>query len=363
MQSAIMTRRQNVTVIGSDTLSKCLAAQMANKGADIVYIDVRQDTDTNDFDVPIIHIKGEAEYSVRFKKVTSSYRSVAHSEIVVIAVPASYHADVFEKLIPFIRDGQMVVLFPACFGAISLKRAVLEKNIDITICEAVSFLNVCESLDENTIFIQEEKSSMRMSVSPRERSQEALERLNHYFGILSHAENFLDTSMHNINMVLHPLPLLLNIGYADKKLLDFRHFIDGVSPTVGMLLERLDIERIAIGKAFGLNLSSTLFQLIEYYGERDLQTLTEYVSSEKGPYIHVQGYGLDSRYITEDVPFLLVAMISLGDVCGIETPVMDLCVRLAGLIHRTDYLEIGYTLSELGLENMTLKEIRTYVEN
>jgi len=359
-----MTKQDpNVTVIGTDALSLCLAAQMAHHDAGVVYVDARKGTAVQELDAPWIRVTGEADYSSRLTKITSSYSSVAESGIVVIAAPASYHPDVFEQVIPLIHSGQTFVLFPACFGAINLKRAALWKNCDITICEAVSFLNVCEMQGENTVFIQSEKSSMRMAVSPSERTRETLELLNRYFGILSHAENFLETSMDNINMVLHPLPLLLNIRYADTNISEFRHYVDGVTPTVGKLLEQLDEERLAIGNAFGLNLNSALFQLKEYYGDRNLPSLTEYVSSESGPYPLVKGYGLDSRYITEDVPFLLVAAASLGKACGIETPVMDLCIHLAALIHQTDYSAIGCTLEKMGLENRTPSEIRSYLEN
>ena len=363
MQLAMIELGADVTVIGTDALSLCLAAQMAYHGANVIYVEAREKTDFHDLIAPWIRVTGETDYSSRLKKITTSYSSVSESEIIVIATPASYHPAVFKHVIPLIHNGQTFVLFPACFGAINLKRAALGKKCNITICEAVSFLNVCEMQGDNTIFIQSEKSSMRMAVSPSEHTQATLELLNRYFVILSRAENFLETSMDNINMVLHPLPLLLNIRCADTNISEFRHYVDGVTPTVGKLLEQLDNERLAIGKAFGLNLKSALFQLKEYYGDRNLPSLTEYVSSENGPYPLVKGYGLDSRYITEDVPFLLVAAASLGKACGIETPVMDLCIHLAELIHQTDYSVAGCTLSSMGLENKTPKEISSYIEN
>ena len=97
--------------------------------------------------------------------------------------------------------------------------------------------------------------------------------------------------------------------------------------------------------------------MVTYYGERGLKTLGEYASSEKGPYTSVKGYGLNSRYVVEDVPYLLVAAASLEKSCGIPTPIMDVCINLASAIMQTDYVKYGYSLENMGLKGFTKEEI------
>jgi hypothetical protein len=301
---------------------------MAHHDAGVVYVDARKGTAVQELDAPWIRVTGEADYSSRLTKITSSYSSVAESGIVVIAAPASYHPDVFGTGDPAHSQRADIRAVPRLLRRNQPKaRCALEKLRYHDLRSGFLFKRVRDAGRKHG-FIQSEKSSMRMAVSPSNRTRETLELLNRYFGILSHAENFLETSMDNINMVLHPLHAAF-----EHPLCGYQHF--GVSPLRrrryadgGQLLEQLDEERLAIGNAFGLNLNSALFQLKEYYGDRNLPSLTEYVSSESGPYPLVKGYGLDSRYITEDVPFLLVAAASLGKACGIETPVMDLCIHL-----------------------------------
>ena len=85
---------------------------------------------------------------------------------------------------------------------------------------------------------------MRVAVKPKEKTEETLALLNSFFDIFEPAQNSLETSLDNMNMTLHPLPLLLNVGAAERGGKDFYHFIEGISPTVGLLIEQLDEERM-----------------------------------------------------------------------------------------------------------------------
>jgi opine dehydrogenase len=68
-----------------------------------------------------------------------------------------------------------------------------------------------------------------------------------------------------------------------------------------------------------------------------------------------------TRYISEDVPMGLVPLSELARLAGVPTPVMDSVITLAGAVHRRDYHKEGRNLRRLGLENMSVKEIRAFV--
>ena len=335
-----------VTVIGNGVLSLSVAAQVAQKGDETVYVDLssKYESEIDNFEVNVV---GAEEYSALIKKVTKKFDSVKYADVVMITVTASKHQVVLENILPFLHNGQTVVFFPACFGAMNLMKAIKGMNLNITVCEAVSFLYVCSQPDVTTINVQAIKNSMKMSVSPEEKTDETMSVLSNWFKGLIPAKNFLETSLDNMNITLHPLPVLLNIGAVEKNEKDFCHYIHGVSPTVGKLMEMIDEERMNIGKSLGIKLTSAYDQLVEYYGERGLNSMTEYISSLKGPYPDVKGFGLSSRYITEDVPYLLVAASSIAKYCSVETPMIDLTIKLASMIMETDYIKTGYNFDDL----------------
>lgn len=64
------------------------------------------------------------------------------------------------------------------------------------------------------------------------------------------------------------------------------------------------------------------------------------------------------RYITEDVPMSIVPIAEFGRVFGVKTTATDALIDLANVIFKIDFRKTGRNLKRLGLENLTLDEIR-----
>jgi opine dehydrogenase len=120
---------------------------------------------------------------------------------------------------------------------------------------------------------------------------------------------------------------------------------------------QMDDERLAIGRAFSLKLTSTMEQLKMYYGQNDTKTYYEYSNSSESPYKDVVGHNVKSRYLTEDVPGLNVPALQLAEKAGVETPIIELTIRLSSWLHGADYVSTGTTLEKLGIADKTPAEI------
>ncbi len=70
---------------------------------------------------------------------------------------------------------------------------------------------------------------------------------------------------------------------------------------------------------------------------------------------------LNHRYIFEDVPMSLVPIASLGQRYGVSVAGMDAIIRIACIIHRTDYWRRGRTIDKLGIGNLSVTELTRYV--
>ena len=70
---------------------------------------------------------------------------------------------------------------------------------------------------------------------------------------------------------------------------------------------------------------------------------------------------LNHRYLTEDVPHLLVPVVSFGRLLGIQTPITDCIINLASVINCIDHLKKGRNLDMLGLSGMSIEEILDYI--
>lgn len=122
-------------------------------------------------------------------------------------------------------------------------------------------------------------------------------------------------------------------------------------------MHKLDEERIIAGKKLGLNLQDCLSQLKMYYGNNDAKTIYEYVNSDESPYKDLVGQSVYGRYLTEDVPGVIVPILLLTKKAGLDLPIAEMVVKLASFLHDEDYLASGTTLETLGIENLSISEI------
>ena len=91
------------------------------------------------------------------------------------------------------------------------------------------------------------------------------------------------------------------------------------------------------------------------------EDLNEAIHNQPGYYGIKAPPTLNHRYIFEDVPMSLVPIASLGQRYGVSVPGMDAIIRLACIIHRTDYWRRGRTIDKLGINNLSVSELTRYV--
>ena len=91
------------------------------------------------------------------------------------------------------------------------------------------------------------------------------------------------------------------------------------------------------------------------------EDLHEAIHNQPGYYGIKAPPTLNHRYIFEDIPMSLVPMASLGERYGVSVRGMDAIIRLACIVHRTDYWRRGRTLDKLGINNLSVGELTRYV--
>jgi opine dehydrogenase len=120
---------------------------------------------------------------------------------------------------------------------------------------------------------------------------------------------------------------------------------------------------LAIMKALGLN--QTLYEeWLFKQGFIDSIESTVYEAISKSTLKGVIPCGasiMQHRYITEDIPFGLVTMASLGDMLGVPTPTIKSLITLASVMNQVDYWKEGRTVEKLGISGLNVNELREFV--
>ena len=285
-------------------------------------------------------------------------RALEDAAVVLVVVPTVYQASLAEKIAPHLTDDQVVILNPgATGGALEVKRILEEAGRSgVTVAESNNLLYACRSPEPGKVTIKAIKERVDIACLPADDATRVFRLITDVFPQFVSVPTVLNTSLGNINAMMHPLPTLLNAGRCD--LGDhFEYYYDGLTPHIAALVEDLDQERLTIANAYGVDIPSlTGWYSQSYHGTGD--TLYERVQSNTG-YTDIPGpTSLNTRYLFEDVATGLVPLSELGRAAGVTTPLIDAAVELASGLLQTDFRTTGRTLRRLGLEGMTTEEIR-----
>jgi len=283
--------------------------------------------------------------------------------IIMVVVPSTAHAEIATLAAPYLRDGQMIVLHPGrTCGAIEFHRMLRSAGClaDLTIAEAETLLYASRSEGPAQARIFSIKEAVPLAALPATCTGCVLAALAPAYPQFIDGVNVLHTGLNNMGAMFHPALTILNAGRIEDTNGDFQFYMDGVTPSVARMLEVLDRERVTVAAALGIRARTALEWLQMAYSATG-DDLHDAIHSQPGYKGIMAPATLNHRYITEDVPMSLVPIAELGHRYGVSVRGIESMIRLASIIHRTDYWRRGRTLDKLGIEGMSVSELTHYV--
>ncbi len=362
-----MERKTRYTVIGAGNGGKAMAAHLAVMGfpvtlynrtaANIAAIEARGGIDLESYE-------GGPHGFGKLELATSDMgQALAQAEVIMVVVPATGHADIARFAAPHLRDGQIVVLNPGrTGGAMEFARVLRDCGCeaDVTLAEAETLIYASRSEGPASARIFRIKEAVPVAALPAARTQPVIDFLEPAYPQFIDGVSVLHTSLDNMGAIFHPALTLLNAARIEDTSGDFQFYIDGVTPSVAHVLEALDRERVTVAASVGIRAQTAMEWLRRAYGATG-RNLHEAIHNQRGYYGITAPRTLNHRYITEDVPMSLVPIAALGQRHGVRVRGMESLIRLACIIHRTDYWQRGRTLSRLSIERLSVEELRRYV--
>ena len=301
----------------------------------------------------------------KLRRVTSDPKeALKGADIVMVVTPSSAHRNIAQILAPYLKDGQIVILHPGrTCGAIEFVKVLGENDCEagVIVAEAGTFIYASRSEGPAQARIFRIKETVPLAALPATRTQDVLDVLGNAYPQYIDGGNVLVTSLDNMGAIFHPALTILNAGRIESTFGDFQFYIDGVTPSVAHVLEALDRERVTVASCLGIRAQTALEWLEMAYNVTGSH-LYEAIHNNAG-YLGIKApHTLEHRYIFEDVPMSLVPIAALGQYNGVKVRAIDSIIRLACIIHQTDYWRRGRTLDKLGIDNMSVGELTAYVE-
>lgn len=310
-----------------------------------------------------VRIEGEVSgFGTVAVTTTEPSEALEGCDVVMVVVPAVAHRDIARVCAPHLTDGQTVVLNPGrMFGALEFEHALRTAGCeaDVIVAEAQALLYACRATGPGQARILGTKNSIPVASIRAHLIPQVLEKLQPAFPVFVPGDTVLKTSLNNIGSVFHPALMLLNAAWVEASE-DFEFYHEGSSRSVCEALEILDQERVAVAAAMGIQAMTAREWLYFAYSATG-KDLCQTMQANPGYRGIKAPRRLTHRYITEDVPTSLVPLASLGAKFGQPTPTMTSLITMANVMNGEDYFATGRTVERLGLQDMTLEEIRAHV--
>lgn len=362
---------KKITILGAGNGGMTAAYHMSLLGHDVcIYDSLQFDTqikavqEKNGIQA-VEELHGYAMNFSGFQKITKATtnpkEAVEFSEIIIMVCPSFAQEGFFETILPYLKNGQIITLLPGNYGGLVLSRIKNEirPDLEIYFVDAITIPWACRLVELGEIAIMGIKDFLPVSIFPKFGEEKVKKILEGVFPIpLKYLNDPLTAGLENINFGGHPLLTTLNMGILENFNGNFNYYKDCCSIATANVAAKMDLERMNVGKKFGLSLKNELEAMNSLYNS-NYKTVYEFnrdsVTHSK---ISSSPNSSKSRYITEDVPYLLVPCYELASLANLKVPIVESCIHIASAYNDDNYFQSGRTLKKMGLSNKSIKDIK-----
>lgn len=311
-----------------------------------------------------IYLTGEQNGQGLLNIVTNDIEeAISDVDIIMVTIPAMGHYSIAKEMAPYLENNQIIILNPGrTGGALEVYETLLRarnKN-NIIVAEAQTFIYACRATAFNHAHIFKSKKEVTLAAIPATKTNHVLQLINEAYPQFVAARDVLETSINNYGAIFHPAPTILNSGHIER-CKAFEYYTEGITVSIANFLEKLDKERMELGRLLRVNTLSATEWLGETYNAKG-SNIFEAIQDNLA-YKGLQApQGLDTRYIYEDVPYSLVPMESIANILGIKTPAITSVIDIAQLMTNTNFRTEGRTANRLGLEGLSVAEMHMLAE-
>ena len=327
-----------------------------------------------DIDVPKIEElqkKGGIELEGRIKGfgivgciTTDIEEAVKGAEIIMVTTVANAHRAVAKSLASLVEEGQVIILNPGrTCGALVFKQTLTDCGCTkrYYLGEAQTLVYACRVVENGLVNVIGIKDEVLLSGLPAADTDYILEKINPIYPSFMKTDNVLRTSLENIGAMFHPCVLLFNAATIERN--EIFWFYRDMTEQVAEFIEKFDAERLAVGKAYGIDLLGVKDWIKFAYKDTEGNTLCERMRNNPAYHDIKSPSTIFTRQLTEDIPTGVLPIMQLGKVAGVATPLLKSMVHICEALLNMDLHTNGRSLKNLGLEGMDKEGILNYVTN
>jgi opine dehydrogenase len=288
--------------------------------------------------------------------------AVSGADLVMVVVPAFRQQAYMRSLLDCVESGQVVVFNPGRFGPLIFQKMLAKagRPQDFIIGGTVTLVYSARISGVARVKIKAYKNNVLFAAVPHLKTAEALALIKPIYPQFEAANTILETALGSPGIIMHPVSTLLNASRIEQMGPYHNSYYD-ITPSVGRVIDDLDLERRAIADKLGISGITIPEVLGKYYGavgENSYEVIhnCDLYHSQTSP------DRLSFRYVTEELPFGLVPIASLGEHLGLETTNIRSIIHLGEMTNEVDYWKTGCTVESFGFAGRSVAEIQEFVQ-
>ena len=349
---------KHITVIGAGSTGHAVAAIMAMRGFQVTFHDdarFRRELDAVK-ELGFIQLRGKIRGAGSPAKTTTDAAEAIHgAEAIFVHVPSDRHEEIARRIAPHLEDGQHILIIPGNLGAFIFRRVFQELGVTAKVTLTEKEGNFCpcrlSAPAEVTVGLPLNLKGKAASLpaSDTEKVLKALEGVVEYSANANVFEGVINAG----NVINHIASTVLSAAEIDHKGENYSLFKYAFTPSVVHCISKIAAERRAVIEAMGMTQHSEpmgmIGKVLHLNEHPEVHVFYEYMD---GP------SALDHRYLHEDCGCGGSFALSAAKRLGLEMPVLEAFLGVAGAINDRDYIRGGRTLENLGFPvGMTMEEI------
>lgn len=326
-----------VAIIGAGGIGRGYAAFLASRGHEPVIWSPSGAALADFADGAELTVTGRIAASLPLTVAGDCAEALSGAQAVIVAVQANGFKTVLDALAGHLVAGQSVIVSALCsFAALYLHRLLVARGLDLPIAAWATTALTARKSGPRGVHISGVRTRLDVATLPRRLSDQGLSICRTLFGDrFEPREDLLAIMLSNLNPPAHMANMLGNLTRAERGE-DWPNY-GSITPGVGRIVEAMDVERLALAAAFGLSVRSIQEHYALSFG------VAPGPVGEMAAAVHVKRpellgpKTLDTRFITEDVPFGLVPLEVLGAIAGVALPLHQSGIALFNAICARDF--------------------------
>ena len=298
-----------IAVIGAGNGGQAIAGYLATQKYDVALYDIVEEKINELNQLGGINLEGRLSGFGKIGCITTNIKeAVRGAEIIMVTTIANAHKAVAQSIAPYLVDGQVIILNPG------------------RTCGALVFM---------------------------------LSKISPLYPSFMKTTNILRTSLENIGAMFHPCVLLFNAATIERN--EVFWFYRDMTEQVASFIEKFDAERLAVGKAYGIDLLGVKEWIKFAYKDTVGDTLCERMRNNPAYHDIKSPSSIFTRQLTEDIPTGVLPIMELGRAAGVETPLLESMIHICEALLGQDLHTNGRNLKNLGLAGKSKQEILDYI--